>query len=184
MTSFSTSNANLRFLAACNLLWCIWTERNELRYNDELFCLIRFKHFFLNSLKESASLSFSSCSSLSSALPIFILLGLSSLRRQAPRFILVVWCPPPSNWLKVNTDGSFRNPNLAGFGGIFRDSKGLFHGAFSFNVKIPNVTDAEILAKQFELLGFGTGLIFGSRRIPLWCSYGRDLASLASYRFS
>lgn len=46
----------------------------------------------------------------------------------------------------MNTDGSFRNPNNAGFGGIFRDAENRFLGAFAFNVVVPSAIDAEVLA--------------------------------------
>lgn len=132
--------------AFCNFVWCIWTERNKLRYNDLHFCLYRFNQFFILSLKDSASIIFAPSASRSSALPIFNILGLSSLNIKAPKFIPVSWHPPPLNWLKVNTDGSFKDANHAGFGGIFRDSNGIFQGAFSFKVAVPSAIDAEVLA--------------------------------------
>lgn len=54
----------------------------------------------------------------SSGLPGFQLLGLSPLSARAPKFIPVTWDPPPQGWVKVNTDGSFRDSSRAGFGGI------------------------------------------------------------------
>lgn len=72
---------------------------------------------------------------------------MSPLRLAAPSFIPVYWQgPPPLNWLKINTDGSFRGPSMASFGGIFRDSNDHFHGAFSFNVDVPSALDIEVLA--------------------------------------
>ncbi|PRQ49307.1 hypothetical protein RchiOBHm_Chr2g0120451 [Rosa chinensis] len=50
-----------------------------------------------------------------------MLLGLSPLRAAAPRFIRVAWQPPEPPWVKVNIDGSFRNQDQAGSGGVFRD---------------------------------------------------------------
>ncbi|KAM5554460.1 hypothetical protein ABKV19_022706, partial [Rosa sericea] len=95
---------------------------------------------------DSASLYFAPCSSSLGSLPAFQLLGLSPLRLKAPKFIPVRWAPPPVGWLKVNTDGSFRSPEVAGFGGLFRDSDGLFKGAFAHRVIVNSAIDAEILA--------------------------------------
>ncbi|XP_062014236.1 uncharacterized protein LOC133730712 [Rosa rugosa] len=95
---------------------------------------------------DSASLYFAPCSSSLGSLPAFQLLSLSPLRLKAPKFIPVRWAPPPVGWLKVNTDGSFRSPEVAGFGGLFRDSDGLFKGAFAYRVIVNSAIDAEILA--------------------------------------
>lgn len=82
-------------------------------------CELRLKQFFFLSLKDSATLAFSPSTSSMYSLPIFGLLGLSPLRLAAPNFIPICWDPPPLNWVKVNTDGSFRGPNAAVFGGVF-----------------------------------------------------------------
>jgi len=42
---------------------------------------------------------------------------------KAPVIREVIWCPPISNWIKVNTDGAASNVNAAS-GGIFRDVNG------------------------------------------------------------
>ena len=113
---------------------------------------MRFKHHFLVSLKESASIQFVSCTATSTIHNMFNVLGLSPLSLKAPKFIPVHWDPPPVNWLKVNTDGSFRNPETAGFGGVFRDHEGLFQGAFAHKVEVSSAIDAEVLA-VIEALG-------------------------------
>ncbi|XP_062005947.1 uncharacterized protein LOC133723132 [Rosa rugosa] len=78
--------------------------------------------------------------------PVYSLLGVSPLRAKAPKFIPVVWEAPPSGWIKVNTDGSFSGTTRASFGGVFRDSEGLFLGGFSYNATVPSAIDAEVLA--------------------------------------
>ncbi|XP_061998916.1 uncharacterized protein LOC133716213 [Rosa rugosa] len=83
---------------------------------------------------------------------MFNVLGLSPLSLKAPKFIPVHWDPPPVNWLKVNTDGSFRNPETTGFQGVFRDHEGLFWGAFAHKVEVSSAIDAEVLA-VIEALG-------------------------------
>ncbi|XP_020673922.1 uncharacterized protein LOC110093390 [Dendrobium catenatum] len=46
----------------------------------------------------------------------------------------ISWYPPPPGWLKVNLDASLSNSNLAGIGGVLRDSKGGFIGAFGISL--------------------------------------------------
>ena len=64
---------------------------------------------------------------------------LSSLRirgvpRKAPSIVSISCHPPPSGWIKANTDGSsLGSPGAAGSGGIFRTARGLPRGAFTFS---------------------------------------------------
>lgn len=146
LTLLSFSSRLLWFIAICNLLWCIWHERNKLRHDGGSFCDVRFKQFFVISLRESAGLAFTPSSSTTQHVPIFGLLGLSPLRPAAPRFIPVAWAPPPPHWVKVNTDGSFHDIDNAGFGGIFRSETTSFLGAFSHKVCVSSAIDAEVLA--------------------------------------
>ena len=133
-------------MAACNLLWCTWMERNKIRFDGSSFCPLRFKQFFFLSFKDSASTYFSPSSTSQTADSVFFLLGLSPLCASAHKFIPVVWKPPPIGWIKVNTDGSFNNNSRTGFGGVYRDHEGIFLGGFSSKVVVPSAIDAEILA--------------------------------------
>ncbi|XP_062028777.1 uncharacterized protein LOC133744735 [Rosa rugosa] len=146
LIGLASSSKILWSFAFCNALWCIWTERNKIRFQEATFNLARFQHWFLTSLKESASIHFMPCSNASSMQGLFAVLGLSSLTVKAPKYIPVQWIPPPIQWLKVNTDGSFRSIEMAGFGGIFRDHEGHFRGAFAQKVEAPCAIDAEVLA--------------------------------------
>lgn len=133
-------------MAVSNCIWCIWTERNNLRFAGSCFCPLRFKQFFFLSFKDSASIYFSPSSASHGAPSVFLLLGLSPLRFHANSFIPVMWTPPPVGWIKVNTDGSFRDSSRAGFGGVFRNHEGIFIGGFSSKVVVCSAIDAEILA--------------------------------------
>lgn len=77
IANLSKATKHLWYIVFCNLLWCIWMERNRLMYDEEKFCFLRFKQFFFLSFKESAIISFVPCSSTTNALPIFNVLGLS-----------------------------------------------------------------------------------------------------------
>ncbi|KAL0927631.1 hypothetical protein M5K25_001822 [Dendrobium thyrsiflorum] len=58
----------------------------------------------------------------------FNLVNLSILWKQwdTNRLYLIdySWCPPPSNWLKVNFDGAYKIPYRAGLGIVVRDATG------------------------------------------------------------
>ena len=51
--------------------------------------------------------------------------------------IPVRWHFPRKDWIKVNIDGSsLGSPGVSAGGAIFRDSLGVFLGAFSFHISL------------------------------------------------
>ncbi|KAF5464979.1 hypothetical protein F2P56_015014 [Juglans regia] len=53
-------------------------------------------------------------------------------RIRANEVKIVTWSKPPSGWVKLNCDGSYRgNPGNSGGGGIIHDSNGVVKAAFS-----------------------------------------------------
>jgi ribonuclease HI len=50
------------------------------------------------------------------------------------------------DWVKVNTDGSFKSGDRAGIGGVFRDHSGVAIGAFASRSYFASSIAAEILA--------------------------------------
>jgi ribonuclease HI len=63
----------------------------------------------------------------------------------APTIKEVIWAPPITSWLKVNTDGAVtRNPSKAACGGIFRSSEGFTRGCFAQNLSTESAFIAEI----------------------------------------
>ena len=76
-------------------------------------------------------------------------------RRSIPNIQIrqVAWIPPPFNWKKVNTDGSFLSDlGLASCGGIARDYNGNFIIAWSFNLGHCTITAAKLWAIFWGLL--------------------------------
>ncbi|KAL6125419.1 hypothetical protein ACLB2K_073478 [Fragaria x ananassa] len=95
----------------------LWTERNRLKHDGDEFKEVLFKQKLILALKESGSLAFVSTPNPQS-IPIFDLLGLSSLRPIAPKVVHVLWKPPLIHWVKVNTDRSFCDQAHSGYGGF------------------------------------------------------------------
>ena len=81
---------------------------------------------------------------LSSDFGFLVSFAVSPHYRRVKEIILVMWKPPSTSWLKVNTDGLVVG-GYAACGGLFRDSSGTFCGAFLCNVGLQSVFYAEFL---------------------------------------
>ncbi|XP_077244506.1 uncharacterized protein LOC143884688 isoform X4 [Tasmannia lanceolata] len=79
--------------------------------------------------------------------------------------ILVPWSAPPTGWLKLNTDGTFKlNPSRSGCGGLIRDSAAGFVAGFCKQLYPVDNNVAEVL-------GVLHGLEFVSNHfppVPIW----------------
>lgn len=74
-------------------------------------------------------------------------LGVPPNHCTAPKVSPVVWHPPLSGWVKVNTDGMSKgNPGISASAGVFRDSWNNFCGAFVMPLAIRNWFFAELHA--------------------------------------
>lgn len=74
-------------------------------------------------------------------------LGVNCQQRRAPKVIEVNWHPPIIDCVKINTDGAWKSSSQkAGCGGVFRDHRGNFMGAYSSNLDIPSSIAAEVMA--------------------------------------
>ncbi|KAL6190620.1 hypothetical protein ACLB2K_037014 [Fragaria x ananassa] len=144
LIGFSPSSKLFWYIVGCNLLWCIWFERNRIKHEEGVFSPGRFHWFFTNALLDFARLAFKPADLNASNLPIFKLLGLSLLRATAPRFTPVSWRPPDIPWVKVNIDGSFRSTNQVGYGGVFRNHTCLFIGAFAKKIEASNALETKL----------------------------------------
>ncbi|KAI0519708.1 hypothetical protein KFK09_007167 [Dendrobium nobile] len=56
------------------------------------------------------------------------------------------WLPPPPGWIKCNVDASLSSNYVAGIGGVFRDDKGRFYGAFGFSINHWDIAQVEVLS--------------------------------------
>ena len=64
------------------------------------------------------------------------------------------WTPPPSGWLKINSDGAtFKDRKLAGLGGVIRNDNGLIMAAFTQTIPLPTLVEmVEVLATRSALV--------------------------------
>lgn len=103
ISKLTKSSKILWRITICTLIWCLWFEQNRLKYDEGIFfSFIRFRHFFVMSLRESVSLIFSS-SNYRSSTPMFMFLGISQFWPSAPIFLRAVWRPWEYPWIKFNT---------------------------------------------------------------------------------
>ncbi|XP_020702481.1 uncharacterized protein LOC110114070 [Dendrobium catenatum] len=62
------------------------------------------------------------------------------------RELFCSWYPPPTGWIKLNVDASILSNNVAGFGGVIRDEKGIFLLAFGINIMHWDIAQIELMA--------------------------------------
>jgi ribonuclease HI len=58
--------------------------------------------------------------------------------------IMVCWKPPMEGWVKLNTDGAYKDESAAGCGGVIRDSHGGWLGGFAKYLGICSAYVAEL----------------------------------------
>uniref|UniRef100_A0A2N9EFE1 Reverse transcriptase domain-containing protein n=1 Tax=Fagus sylvatica TaxID=28930 RepID=A0A2N9EFE1_FAGSY len=109
------------------LCWTIWTARNKTAF-------------------EGAEFNHSTIFKRFSSLAIELKFSLPQKVDKPPKEkILIGWKPPPSGFLKLNTDGSaLGNPGLASVGGLIRDSNGNWVRGFSRFIGTTNSFAAEL----------------------------------------
>ena len=60
---------------------------------------------------------------------------------------MIGWNPPPQDWLKINTDGSWKPSGVATAAGVVRDSFGNWISGFAINLpECPSPLVAELCA--------------------------------------
>jgi hypothetical protein len=129
--------------AVLHTIYTIWWARNSLRFSDVTPSLhsakVRIHSFIAMSGNVSMGYSIPSDSVLLDSFAV------SPHCRKAKDIMLVLWKPPTAPGLKVNTDGSVIG-GYAACGGMFRDHRGTFRGAFACNIGMQSVFYAEVMA--------------------------------------
>ena len=110
----------------------IWFVRNQVRFQDKT---VHWK-FAINMVIASASIS-GNHTKQTSRINMFEFSVMKACRvnikpPNAPVIKEVMWYPPITSWIKINTDGaSVKNSIRASAGGIFRDEQGSCLGCFA-----------------------------------------------------
>lgn len=113
----STSPSHLAITTGSLFLYCLWHFWKA--RNRKIFHCSPFSPHVVFSISKTKATE-------------FFHLGLSNHMRSNKDFIPVVWTPPPTSTLKINTDGSHnKDSNLIASGGIIRDDSGPWVCGFS-----------------------------------------------------
>lgn len=130
----SGSLSTEEFCTAITCFWFIWYNRNLLSHDTvgfEVYTLSVKIHMFLNRYQKQRS--------------VYQTFGQS---------LFLHWVPPPKDFVKMNSDGSWiSKADISGLGVICRDSKGLLLASQTVSIKnVPNCFDAEGLALECALM--------------------------------
>ncbi|XP_062028946.1 uncharacterized protein LOC133744938 [Rosa rugosa] len=131
----------------CSTLWFIWHSRNKARYEGIEPNVSRVQRLIVGCVNGSSCLASGPMNNMIQDLRVVKRFGASCRPRRVPRITEVHWNSPPYGWIKINTDGAWKSTsNEAGYGGVFRDHRGIVIGAFCSNLDIPSSLDAEVVA--------------------------------------
>jgi hypothetical protein len=78
--------------------------------------------------------------------------------------IMIKWCPPKPLYVKLNTDGAFKDKKIAGCGGVIRGTEGEWLGGFAKCVGFCSAFVAELWGL---LKVCGTRIVWGLSRSSL-----------------
>ncbi|XP_055962061.1 uncharacterized protein LOC130015619 [Mercurialis annua] len=150
--SFGSQVSALFSAAIISSFWTIWKFRNDCTYENITpnisFCL----RLIWKAIKEVDIFRVGYSRNSQSELHVLKLLNIKRYIPKAPCIIEVSWKPPPSNWMKVNTDGAALGaPGLAGAGGIFRNYRGFVQRCFAIPLGICFAYEAEMVAVIYAI---------------------------------
>ncbi|XP_024177862.1 uncharacterized protein LOC112183758 [Rosa chinensis] len=178
---FSPQLKNLWIGGCLYVLMAIWKTRNRLRFDDKPPSLIRV----FRSTKAWLRFAAPHMPSHSSGIldnNLLIGLGIQPTSRSHTASRLVLWHPPISPWVQLNTDGLAKgNPGPAACGGVFRDGTGHYIGGFCHGLGNQTGFFAELMG---VILGIDYAFQFGWRYIWLESDSTSVLACITSSSFS
>ena len=126
----------------------IWLARNSIRFNSAKVSIHNTMIKISSLITLSGINSNGNC--LSSDAKILENFLIKPSHRKVKDIITVIWKPPTINWVKANTDGSVVN-STSSCGGLFRDFRGSFLGAFASNLREVSVFEAEIMGLMMAM---------------------------------
>ena len=66
---------------------------------------------------------------------------------KVPRVLEIIWCPPPTGWLKVNTNGAvFEGLTLASYVIVLRTCRGFANSCFAIPLSVCFTFETELAA--------------------------------------
>lgn len=119
----------------------IWLARNSIHFSSATVSI----HYTMTKISSMVDMSGTNSTDncLSSDIIILKNFLIPPSHRHVREIVTVIWKPPTINWIKTNTDGSIINA-ISSCGGIFRDFRGSFLGAFASNLREGSVYEAKI----------------------------------------
>ncbi|KAL6206588.1 hypothetical protein ACLB2K_023836 [Fragaria x ananassa] len=164
--AFSAQLRNLWLVGGLYVLMAIWKSRNKLRFENKKPSLMRVFRSIKAWLQFLAPYAPGDCSGILDA-QLLVKMGVTPTSRAQKRIRLVLWHPPLSPWIKLNTDGLAKgNPGLAACGGVFRDYQGHFIGGFTTPIGHHNAFFSELLA---VIIGIELAFQLGWQHVWLEC---------------
>ena len=139
----SSQRADIFLAAVIHTVHTIWLSRNIIRFSSKAATFHSAKVRIDSWVALSGNASVGKC--LPSDSQFLDSFAVAAHCRTVKEIIPVLWKAPSSPWLKVNIDGSVI-AGQAACGGLFRDSRGFFLGAFCCNIGEASVLHSKVLA--------------------------------------
>ena len=164
-------------LKACmiNIINTIWLNRNNRRFQDKQ---MHWKSAINLIIAQTSVAGNNTNASYKGDMQEFTFLKACKVKIRPPRAPTikeVIWIPPLTTWIKVNTDGAAtKNPCKASAGGIFRNSESLCIGCFFQFLGLQNALYAELVASMLAIeIAYNNGFL------NLWLESDSQLVILA-----
>jgi len=133
--------------AIIHTIWAIWIERNQRYFHDKARTVNSLFNGILAEVKLSHSLVLAKGNSNMLDYKVARLFNIPFQTKKVDIRQEVKWCPPPSNVIKINFDGSAIGSHPCGAVGIvLRDSNASFLGAIASNIGPASALEAEFSA--------------------------------------
>jgi hypothetical protein len=133
--------------AIIHTIWAIWIERNHRRFQNKAQSMNSLFNTVLAEVKLSYNLDLAKGNSDMLDYKISRLFNIPLKTKRVKVSHEIHWCPPPTDVVKFNCDGSAIGTQPCGaIGIVIRDSNSFFLGAISSNIGHASALEAEFCA--------------------------------------